>query len=206
MRKTLAALVSIAVIGCGQAPQSEAPNIVGQAAPLFEAADITGKAVSLAALKGKTVVLEWNNPGCPSVQKHYGSGNMQKTQAAATKDGAVWLTVNSGAPGKQGHMNAAEAKAYIAEAKGQPSAYLLDPDGKIGKAFGAKTTPQLYIVNAAGQLAYAGAIDDRPTTSTDDLEGARNHVLTALAELKAGKPVSVPTSRPYGCSVKYADS
>lgn len=206
MRKTLAALVSLAVIGCGQAPQSDAPNIVGQAAPLFEAADITGKAVSLAALKGKTVVLEWNNPGCPSVQKHYGSGNMQKTQAAATKDGAVWLTVNSGAPGKQGHMNAAEAKAYIAEAKGQPSAYLLDPDGKIGKAFGAKTTPQLYIVNAAGQLAYAGAIDDRPTTSTDDVEGARNHVLTALAELKAGKPVSVPTSRPYGCSVKYADS
>jgi peroxiredoxin len=206
MRKTLAALVSLAVIGCGQAPQSEAPNIVGQAAPLFEAADITGKVVSLAALKGKTVVLEWNNPGCPSVQKHYGSGNMQKTQAEATKDGAVWLTVNSGAPGKQGHMNAAEAKAYIAEAKGQPSAYLLDPDGKIGKAFGAKTTPQLYIVNAAGQLAYAGAIDDRPTTSTDDVEGARNHVLTALAELKAGKPVSVPTSRPYGCSVKYADS
>ena len=181
--------------------------VVGKPAPNFKAADVNGKPVSLSDFRGKTVVLEWNNPGCPFVQKHYGSGNMQKAQAAAAKDGVVWLTINSGAPGKQGHMNGAEAKAFLAKAGARPTAYLLDPRGVVGKAYEAKTTPHMYIVNKAGTLVYAGGIDDKPTkrcrrTSTS----ARNHVLAALSEIKAGKAVSVSTSRPYGCAVKYQDS
>ena len=207
MKKMLAALSALALLAaCSEAPQAEAPRIVGQPAPDFKTTDANGKLVSLADFKGRTVVLEWNNPDCPTVQKHYGSGNMQKTQAAAARDGAVWLTVNSGAPGNQGHMSGAEAKAYVAEAGARPTAYLLDPSGVVGKAYDAKTTPQMYVVDKAGTLVYAGGIDDKPTTNPADIEGARNHVLAALSELKAGKAVSVATSRPYGCSVKYADS
>ena len=207
MKKMLAAFAALAVItGCGEAPQAEAPRVVGQPAPNFQLADANGKAVSLADFQGKTVVLEWHNPGCPSVQKHYGSGNMQKAQAIAAQDGVAWLTVNSGAPGKQGHMSGAEAKAHLAASGARPAAYLLDPEGVVGKAFDAKTTPQMYVVDKAGTLVYAGGIDDKPTTDAADIAGARNHVLAALSELKAGKAVSVPTSRPYGCGVKYADS
>jgi peroxiredoxin len=192
------------VAGCA-APASAAP-VVGQPAPNFKAADANGKPVSLSDFRGKTVVLEWNNPGCPFVKKHYGSGNMQKTQAAAAKDGVVWLSINSGAPGKQGHMNGAEAKAFVAQSGARPTAYLLDPNGVVGKTYDAKTTPHMYIVNKSGALVYAGGIDDKPTPNPADVAGARNHVLAALAELKAGKPVSVATSRPYGCSVKYKDA
>lgn len=180
--------------------------VVGQPAPGFVAADANGKPVRLADFRGKTVVLEWNNPGCPFVQKHYDSGNMQKTQAAAAKNGVVWLTINSGAPGKQGHMSGPEAKAFVAKAGAKPTAYLLDPRGVVGKAYEAKTTPHMYIVDKSGKLAYAGGIDDKPTKNASDIAGARNHVLAALAEIKAGKPVSVPTSRPYGCAVKYEGS
>ena len=187
------------------APALAAPQI-GKAAPNFSLTDINGRAVSLNQFKGKTVVLEWNNPECPFVRKHYGSGNMQRTQAAAKKDGVVWLSINSSAPGKQGHMNARQAKGVVAQQKAQPTAYLLDPNGVVGKTYDAKTTPHMYIVNKAGALVYAGGIDDKPTPNPADINGARNHVLAALAELKAGKPVSVPTSRPYGCNVKYKDS
>lgn len=187
------------------APALAAPQI-GQPAPNFRLTDVNGRAVSLPNFRGKTVVLEWNNPECPFVRKHYGSGNMQKTQAAAKKDGVVWLTINSSAPGKQGHMNGAQAKETVAAQKAQPTAYLLDPDGVVGKTYDAKTTPHMYIVNKAGTLVYAGGIDDKPTPNPADINGARNHVLAALAELKAGKAVSVPTSRPYGCAVKYKDS
>jgi hypothetical protein len=152
------------------------------------------------------VVLEWNNPECPFSRKHYGSGNMQRTQAAAARDNVVWLTINSGAPGNQGHMNGAEARAFLASSGARPAHYLLDPAGQVGRAYDARTTPHMYVVNAAGTLVYAGAIDDRPTANPDDIQDARNHVLAALAELRAGRAVSVPTSRPYGCSVKYADS
>jgi hypothetical protein len=162
--------------------------------------------VTLSDYKGKTVVLEWNNPECPFVRKHYDSGNMQKTQAVAAANGAVWLSINSSAPGKQGHMSAAQAKAVVAKEKARATAYLLDPRGAVGKGYGAKTTPHLYVINAAGTLVYAGGIDDKPTKDKDDIAGARNHVLAALAELKAGKAVSVATSRPYGCAVKYQDS
>jgi len=186
------------------APLIAAPQ-VGQQAPNFRLNDANGKVVSLSDFRGKTVVLEWNNPGCPFVKKHYG-GNMQKTQAAARAQGVAWLTINSGAPGKQGYMNGAEARAFVAAQKAQPSAYLLDPKGVVGKGYDAKTTPHMYIVDPRGRLVYAGGIDDKPTSDKADIAGARNHVLAALAELKAGKAVSVPTSRPYGCSVKYSDT
>lgn len=179
---------------------------VGQAAPNFKLNDADGKVVTLSDFRGKTVVLEWHNPGCPFVQKHYNSGNMQKTQAAAVKDGAVWLTINSGAPGKQGHMSGAEAKQLVAKEKARATAYLLDPKGVVGKGYDAKTTPHMYIIDAKGTLVYAGGIDDKPTANAADIAGARNHVSAALAEMKAGKPVSVSTSRPYGCAVKYPET
>ena len=179
---------------------------VGQPAPNFRVNDANGKVVQLSDFRGKTVVLEWNNPGCPFVKKHYDSGNMQKAQAAATRDGVVWLTINSGAPGKQGHMEWAEAKAFVTKAGAKPTHYLLDPKGVVGKGYGATTTPHMYIVNPQGTLVYAGGIDDKPTADASDIPGARNHVLAALGEVKAGKAVSVKTSRPYGCSVKYTDS
>ena len=202
MNKMLTAFTALAVVA---APAAAAP-VVGRPAPNFKLADANGKPVSLSDFRGKTVVLEWNNPECPFVKKHYDSGNMQKTQAAATRDGAVWLSINSGAPGKQGHMSGTEAKSFVARAGARPSAYLLDPRGVVGRAYEARTTPHIYVVNKAGTLVYAGGIDDKPTKSAADIAGARNHVLAALSELKAGKPVSVATSRPYGCSVKYPET
>jgi peroxiredoxin len=205
MTKHLFAIAAIfALSACGpEAPALASPPI-GAAAPDFSLSSAGGKPVSLAQFKGKTVVLEWNNPGCPYVKKHYESGNMQRTQAAARRDGVVWLSINSGAPGKQGHMNGAEAKAFVAAQKAQPTEYLLDPQGSAGRSYGAVTTPHMFIIDSAGRLAYAGAIDDKPTADHADIAGARNHVLAALGELKAGKKVSVASSRPYGCSVKYA--
>jgi len=192
-----------AVCVAGAAPIAAEPGI-GAAVPNFRAYDMHGKIVDLSEYRGKTVVLEWNNPGCPFVQKHYQSGNMQKTQAAVVAQGAVWLTINSGAPGKQGHMTGVEAQKFVADQHAKPSAYLLDPQGLIGKGYGAKTTPHMYVIDGNGRLAYNGAIDDKPTADKADIAGARNHVLAALGELRAGKPVSVPESRPYGCTVKYA--
>ena len=202
MKQMLAAFTALAAFTMIAAPASVA-QVVGKPAPNFKLTDANGTTVSLSQFRGKTVVLEWNNPECPFVRKHYGSGNMQRTQAAARRDGVVWLSINSSAPGKQGHMNAAQARGVVAALKAQPTAYLLDPDGVVGKTYDAKTTPHMYIVNKAGILAYAGGIDDKPTPNPADISSARNHVLAALAELKAGKPVSVATSRPYGCAVKY---
>ena len=176
---------------------------VGTAAPDFRASDPNGRPVSLADFRGKTVVLEWNNPDCPTVQKHYDSGNMQRTQAEAVAAGAVWLTINSSAEGEQGHMSPAGAKPFLAGQASRRTAYLLDPKGEVGRRYGAKATPHMYVVSPAGTLVYRGAIDDRPTTDPADIQGARNHVLAALGELRAGKPVSVPTSQAYGCNVKY---
>lgn len=195
----LATLAAAVAVGPAAAQQA-----TGRAAGNFRLMDAAGKPVTLSDFKGRTVVLEWNNPGCPYVQKHYDSGNMQRTQAAAKRDGAVWLTVNSGAPGKQGHMTGPEAQAFVAKAKAQPTAYLLDPEGRVGRGYAAKTTPHLYVIDGRGVLRYQGGIDDKPTADKADIAGARNHVLAALAEMKAGKPVSVAETRPYGCSVKYA--
>jgi peroxiredoxin len=199
-----ASALSLALVGGvpGTAPAlAELP--IGKAAPNFLLNDVNGRPVSLSDFRGKTVVLEWNNPECPTVEKHYESGNMQKTQAAAAADGVVWLTVNSSAEGNQGHMTPAEAKAFTASQQSRRTAYLLDPTGVVGRSYGAKTTPHMYVIKSDGTLVYNGGIDDKPTTDKADIATARNHVLAALSELKAGKPVSVPTSRPYGCSVKY---
>jgi hypothetical protein len=176
---------------------------IGTAAPNFRSSDTNGRSVSLSDFRGKTVVLEWSNPECPSVKKHYESGNMQKTQAAAAADGVVWLTINSSGEGKQGYMTPAEAKAFTAGQQSRRTAYLLDPEGVVGRSYGAKATPHMYVINSGGTLVYRGGIDDKPGEDEADIKGARNHVLAALSELKAGSPVSVATSRPYGCSVKY---
>lgn len=182
-----------------------AAALVGQPAPDFTLSDGDGASRSLSQFRGRTVVLEWNNPGCPFVQKHYSSGNIPRQQAAATADGVVWLTINSGAPGKQGHLDGAGARAFLAQYHASPTAYLLDPDGTAGHAYGARTTPHLYVVDGAGVLRYMGGIDSIPSADKSDLAKAIQYVPQALAELKAGKPVSVPTAQPYGCSVKYAD-
>lgn len=176
---------------------------VGQPAPAFSAPDQTGAARSLDAYKGKWVVLEWVNHECPFVQKHYGSGNMQKTQKAATAKGAVWLSVNSSAPGKQGALDGKAAAKVTADKGAAPTAVLLDPDGKVGKAYGAKTTPHMFVIDPKGTVVYAGAIDDKPSTDQDDVAGAKNYVLAALDEAMAGKAVTSASTQPYGCSVKY---
>jgi cytochrome oxidase Cu insertion factor (SCO1/SenC/PrrC family) len=198
MRRLVLTVACLATATAGQAVPT------GTAAPNFTLTDATGKAVSLADYKGKTVVLEWNNPGCPFVQKHYKSGNMQKTQAAARAQGVVWLSINSGAPGQQGYMVGPQATAFVRDQKASPSAYLLDPKGGVGHLYDAKTTPHMYVVNGSGKLVYQGAIDDKPTGDPADIAKANNLVLAALADVKAGRPVAKPESRAYGCSVKYA--
>jgi len=176
---------------------------VGEPAPDFTLTDSNGKSQSLAQYKGKTVVLEWNNPKCPFVGKHYGSGNMQKQQAEAAAAGAIWLTINSSAKGAQGDVDAAAANAYVAKVGGKQTAYLLDPSGKIGHLYGARTTPHMYVIDKAGVLRYMGGIDSIKSTDQDDVPKATQYVPQALHELAAGKAVSVPTAEPYGCSVEY---
>lgn len=177
----------------------------GSMAPDFSATDTNGKAVSLSSFQGKTVVLEWNNPGCPYVRKHYGAGNMQALQKEATSRGVIWLTINSGPPGAQGHMNGLEAEQYISDRKSAPSAYLLDPDGKVGRAYGATVTPHMYVIDPAGKIAYMGGIDDKPTANPDDVQSARNYVRDALSAVAQGQPVKTTSARPYGCQIKYND-
>jgi peroxiredoxin len=175
----------------------------GKAAPDFTAVDSNGKSHQLSSFKGKTVVLEWTNDGCPYVQKHYGAGNMQALQKAAGDSGVVWLSVISSAPGTQGHVDGAGANKLTDSRKALPTAVLLDPTGKVGKLYDAKTTPHMYVINPEGKLVYAGAIDDKPTANQADLKGARNYVTEALAAVAAGKAPEVTTTRAYGCSVKY---
>lgn len=180
-----------------------AAPVIGQAAPAFTAMDVSGKPVTLSDFKGKTVVLEWTNPGCPFVRAHYDSGNMQATQAKAKADGVVWLTINSGAPGKQGHMNSTQAKAQLATDKSAPSHYLLDARGTVGTMYAAKTTPQIFVIKPDGILAYDGAINDRPTAEQDDARAGTNYALAAVSAVKAGKAPTPAVTKPYGCSVKY---
>ena len=199
-----AVLAAVATLGPSAVPAA-AVGIVGQPAPGFTLTDSNGKPRSLADFPGKVVVLEWWNYQCPFVGKHYGSGNMQKLQKEWTARGVVWLTVNSSAPGKQGHVDGAQANALMTEKGGAPSAVLLDPDGKMGRSYGAKTTPHMFVINPRGTLVYAGGIDDKPSTDQSDIATARNFVSAALAEVTAGKPVTAATSQPYGCGVKYAE-
>ena len=177
---------------------------VGQPAPAFSAFDAHGKAVSLADFKDRTVVLEWVNPGCPYVRKHYDSANMQSTQRSAADKGVVWLSVNSTHSGHVDYRKPA-AMAEWMQAQGATATALMDSEGSIGRAYGARTTPHLYVVDAKGTLVYAGGIDDKPSANPADTKTARNHVNAALADLLAGRPVAQPVTRAYGCSIKYAD-
>jgi peroxiredoxin len=178
---------------------------VGQAAPAFSITDTSGKTVNLADFKGKTVVLEWTNPDCPFVQKHYSSANMQGTQKDASAKGVVWLTVNSTTREHQDYKAPAAMAQWMQAQKAAASATLMDPDGKVGKAYGARTTPHMYVVDAAGTLVYAGGIDNKPSANPADVAGATNHVKAALAEVTAGKAVTTASTKPYGCSIKYSN-
>ncbi len=178
---------------------------VGQAAPAFSLSDTSGKTVNLADFKGKTVVLEWTNPDCPFVQKHYSSANMQGTQKDASDKAVVWLTVNSTAREHQDYKAPAAMAQWMQTQKAAATATLMDADGKVGKAYGARTTPHMYVVNAAGTLVYAGGIDNKPSANPADVAGATNHVKAALAEVTAGKAVTTASTKPYGCSIKYSN-
>jgi len=198
-RLALAALAAVAI-----ASPATAAVVNGKPAPAFTLTDQDGAKRSLAEFAGKTVVLEWTNHDCPYVKKHYGAGAMQALQKSATADGVVWLTIVSSAPGKQGHVTGAEAKALTSGRGAAPTAVLLDPTGEVGQLYGAKTTPHMYVINGSGALVYQGGIDDKATADPADLKSAKNFVSAALADLKAGRPVAVAASKPYGCSIKYA--
>ena len=178
---------------------------VGASAPDFQAIDSQGKTESLDQFHGKYVVLEWHNRGCPYTRKHYESGNMQSLQKEWTAKGVAWFTVISSAPGKQGYVTADQENLYVAKMHAAPTAVLMDPNGKLGRLYGAKTTPDMYVIDPSGKLIYEGAIDNKPTPDLDDIRGADNYVSDALTEAMAGKPVTTAYTRPYGCSVKYPD-
>jgi hypothetical protein len=189
----------------GAAPRAmavEGPSI-GSMAPDFVGTDSNGKGVALKDLRGHIVVLEWSNNQCPFVGKHYRSGNMQSLQKEATKQGIVWLTVLSSAPGEQGNVTAAEANELTRSRGAAPTAVILDPSGTIGRAYGARTTPHMFIIDKTGTLVYMGGIDDKPTTDLADIPTAKNYVHLALTAVMAGTAVQDPVTRPYGCSVKY---
>lgn len=176
---------------------------IGEPAPDFTGIDTSGKRHALSDFRGKPVVLEWTNHDCPYVRKHYNSGNMQQQQQAATEQGAVWLSLISSAPGKQGHVGPAEADALTAQRNAVPSAVILDDKGAIGRLYGAKTTPHMYIIDADGKLAYMGGIDSIATANPADIAKATQYVPEALAQIMIGRPVASSVTRPYGCSVKY---
>ncbi len=177
---------------------------VGEAAPGFTVNATNGSPVSLASHKGKVVVLEWTNHDCPYVRKHYDSGNMQGLQRDATGQGVVWLTVISSVQGTQGYVTPPQADELTTSRKAAPTAVLLDTTGGTGKLYGATNTPHMYVVDKAGMLVYAGAIDDRPTSRRADVQGANNYVRAALDAVAAGQPVKTPVTRAYGCTVKYS--
>lgn len=217
---SLAALVAgafVAAAGCQERQAAEpasapaAPATAEQAsngltgqAPAFTLVDAEGVSRSLADFRGKTVILEWTNEGCPYVQKHY-TGAMQALQREATGDGIVWLTIISSAPGTQGFVEGEAARAWKAKFGAGYNRLLLDPTGQVGRLYDAKTTPDMRIIAPDGRILYAGAIDDRPTNDPADLEGANNFVRAALTDIEAGRAVATPYAPPYGCSVKYAD-
>lgn len=200
--KTLLVALSMAVLST----TAFANAVVGQPAPAFSAVDANGRRVQLADFKGKTVVLEWVNPGCPYVRKHYGALNMQATQTAATAQGVVWLAVNSTTPDHGDYLSPGRMAAWMKDQGAAATAMLMDEDGKLGRAYGARTTPHLFLIDTKGVLAYAGAIDSRPSANPADIASATNHAKQALAESLAGKPVSTPATRAYGCTIKYTNA
>jgi len=204
MKRSTVYRMLVVVVLCA-VPLMIAAAKVGDAAPDFSATASTGKTVRLANYRGKYVVLEWHNNGCPYVGKHYNSGNMQRLQKQWTSQGVAWFTILSSAPGKQGYATASEENNYLTKMQAAPTAALLDPTGEIGHLYDAKTSPQMVVINPQGVVIYSGAIDDRPTTDLQDVQGATNYVSLTLEQAMAGKPVQTPTTRPYGCSVKYRD-
>lgn len=175
----------------------------GGPAPAFSVVDANGQTRTLSEFAGRTLVLEWTNHGCPYVRKHYDAGAMQALQQEATAQGVAWLQVISSAPGEQGHLDGPGALARVAADNAHPTATLLDASGAMGRAYGARNTPHMFVISGDGRLAYQGAIDDRPSARPDTLQGANNFVRAALADISAGRPVAIAETTPYGCSVKY---
>ena len=204
-RSRLMSFVPFSAMALGLVAQTPvfADGVVGKAAPAFTLTDTTGQKRSLSDFAGKTVVLEWLNHDCPFVRKHYGSGNMQALQAKETAAGVVWLSVVSSSAGKEGNYPPEKLNEMTAAKSAKPTAVLLDPDGTAGRAYGAKTTPHMFVIDGKGTLVYAGAIDDKSSTDPAEVKTARNYVAAALEELRAGKPVSVASTTAYGCGVKY---
>ena len=194
-------IIGLLLLAATSMPQA-APR-VGQPAPEFAGVDTSDQAHSLSAYRGKVVVLEWTNHDCPYVRKHYGAGNMQALQRTAQAGGVVWLSIISSAPGKQGHVTPTEADRLTAQRDAAPRAVILDSTGAIGRTYGAKTTPHMFIVDQDGTLVYMGGIDSIPTANPADIPRARPFVQVALDQLLRGEPVGEPVTRPYGCSVKY---
>jgi peroxiredoxin len=203
--KTKLLLAAITTLAAGALYASDVPP-VGSAAPDFSAPDANGKTETLAQYKGKYVVLEWFNPECPFVKKHYGSDNMQKLQAEYTSKGVVWLTIDSNAPGTEGNLTADQAKKVIDSWKTKQTALLLDPESAIAKAYGAKNTPNMVVISPDGKIVYEGAIDSKATPNPADIPSSTNYVKAALDEALAGKAISNVQTKPYGCSVKYNKS
>src|SRR5437588_10419899 len=203
--KTKLLLTTFIAYAAGALYAADVPP-VGSAAPDFSAPDASGKTQSLSQYKGKYVVLEWFNPECPFVKKHYGSDNMQKLQDEYTGKGVVWLTIASNAPGTQGSLTPEEAEKITTAWKTHQTALLLDPEGKAARAYGAKNTPDMVIINPEGKIAYEGAIDSKATPNPADIPSSTNYVKAALDESLAGRPITTPQTKPYGCSVKYKSS
>ena len=205
MRSLVRFVLSLCIVAAPLAAALSQQARVGDAAPTFAATDSHGKTESLDRFRGKYVVLEWHNQGCPFTRKHYVSGNMQALQKQWTEKGVAWFTVISSAPGQQGYVTSDQENAYVEKVHAAPTAVLMDPDGKLGHLYGAKTTPHMFIIDPQGKIIYAGAIDNRPTPDPEDVKGADNYVSDALVASMAGKAVAVPYTRAYGCSVKYRD-
>lgn len=197
MRLLITALLFCLPLAAQAAPRTGAP------APDFTGTAETGESVALSSYKGNVVVLEWHNPDCPFVRKHYGSGNMQKLQTEAHDDGITWLTINSNAPGREGNLTPAQAAEYIKTHGMRVTHYITDPEGTIGHLYGATSTPTMVVIDKDGTLVYRGAIDDKPTANQSDIPDASNYVRAALESLKAGTPVAVGSTQSYGCSIKY---
>lgn len=181
----------------------EAAPKIGKPAPDFTSVDSKGAMHALRDYRGKVVILEWTNHQCPFVGKHYNTGNMQDLQEYARDAGVIWLSVISSAPGEQGYVSGDEANVLTAKRHAAPTAVLLDPKGAVARLYDARTTPHMYIIDTAGTLVYMGGIDDKPSTRAADVKTATNYVRVALDEVRSAKPVSMPVTRPYGCSVKY---
>jgi peroxiredoxin len=204
-RQTFIAGLAMACLSLGTgAALAQGAAKIGAPAPAFQAVDVEGKTRNLQEFAGKTVILEWTNHDCPYVRKHYNSATMQTLQKDMAKEGIVWLSVISSPEGEQGYVDAAKAKELTVKRDAAPAGILLDSNSKVARAYGAQTTPHMYIVDPKGTLAYMGAIDDKPSSSASSLNGARSYVRQAVAEMKAGKPVSQAATKAYGCAVKYA--